>query len=168
MGDVHRGPSQDSLTLGNYDDDDDRPTSASSTSTGDATDNDHDHDGGGEEGEEEEDSTLPLLVDPSSLLGPQSAVPLSATMTRSSYTTNDTGTASRISGLSDFPVPPNQTVVSLDRVQVLKSYFGNDPHAQVPAGQEATETPAAAAAAMRLQQPSLAGPSQPSREPELH
>ena len=150
MGDVHRGHSQDSLTLGTYDlaaaDDDD---TASSTSTGDATDNDHDHDGGrGEEEEaEEENSVLPPLIVSGSLLGPQS-VPHSAVTeaTRSSYTTNDTGTASRISGLSDFPVPPNQTVVSIDRVQALKSYFGSDAHEQVPAGQESP------------------GPSRPSRE----
>lgn len=185
MGDVHRGHSQDSLTLGNYGAD---RASASSASTGDATDNDHDHDGGHNdddnddndndneeeevEEEEEEDSTLPPLRVMSSssqqtrssggLLRPQS-VPHSAAMTeatRSSYMTNDTGTASRISGLSDFPVPPNQTVVSLDRVEVLKSYFANDTQEpSEPAGQDAP-----AAAAMPLEEPSLAGPSQPSRE----
>ncbi|KAH8983763.1 hypothetical protein EDB92DRAFT_1889742 [Lactarius akahatsu] len=186
VGDVHRGRSQDSLTLGNYQAD---RASASSTSTADATDNDDDDNGNDneeevEEAEAEEDpALLPLLVVPSmrgSVLGPQS-VPHSATTTdatRSSYMTNDTG-ASRISGLSDFPVPPNQTVVSLDRVEVLKSYFaGDDAHApnrstsQIddPAGKAA----AVAAAAMRLEQPSLAGPSQSSRErsadgePELH
>lgn len=35
--------------------------------------------------------------------------------TRSSYMTNDTA----LSGLSDFPVPPNETIVSLDRVKDL-------------------------------------------------
>ncbi len=120
VGDVHRGRSQDSLILGNYDAD--RAT-ASSTYTADATDNDDDDDDDGDDGDdndnEEEDSTLPpLLVVPSirgSVLEPQS-VPHSAAMTdatRSSYMTNDTA-ASRISGLSDFPLPPNQTVVSLD------------------------------------------------------
>ncbi|KAI9431937.1 hypothetical protein H4582DRAFT_1214123 [Lactarius indigo] len=188
VGDVHRGRSQDSLTLGNYEA---NRASASSTSTADATDNDDDEDGNGNDNEEEEEaeaerhSTLPpLLVVPSmraSVAEPQSVPHSAATTdaTRSSYMTNDTGTASRISGLSDFPVPPNQTVVSLDRVQVLKSYFaGDDAHApsrrasQIddPAGKAA----AVAAAAMRLEQPSLAGPSQSSRkrsadgEHELH
>ncbi|KAH9061731.1 hypothetical protein EDB83DRAFT_2385459, partial [Lactarius deliciosus] len=138
VGDVHRGRSQDSLTLGNYQAD---RASASSTSTADATDNDDDNDDNGNDNEEvgeaeaEEDPTvLPLLVVPSmrgSVLGPQSVPHSAATTdaTRSSYMTNDTG-ASRISGLSDFPLPPNQTVVSLDRVEVLKSYFaGDDAHA---------------------------------------
>jgi serine/arginine repetitive matrix protein 2 len=43
-------------------------------------------------------------------------------VTRSSYLTDGTG-ASRISGLSDFPAPPSQTVVPSDRVELLKSYF---------------------------------------------
>lgn len=182
------------MILGNYDAD--RAT-ASSTYTADATDNDDDDDDDGDDGDdndnEEEDSTLPpLLVVPSirgSVLEPQS-VPHSAAMTdatRSSYMTNDTA-ASRISGLSDFPLPPNQTVVSLDRVEVLKSYFADDAHALEPEpglvaavsrrasqidGPSGTDGQAAATAT-RLEQPSLAGPSQPSRErsadgePELH
>jgi serine/arginine repetitive matrix protein 2 len=43
-------------------------------------------------------------------------------VTRSSYLTDGTG-ASRISGLSEFPAPPSQTVVPSDRVELLKSYF---------------------------------------------
>lgn len=140
--DVHRGPSEDILPLGNYDDDDDDRASASSTSTADATDNDdddEDHLGGvndeytdDDDEDGEGDSTLPPLLVVSTLRGsalldPQS-VPHSAMTeaTRSSYMTNDTATASCISGLSDFPAPPNQTVVALDRVEVLKSYFGDD------------------------------------------
>ncbi|KAH9053338.1 hypothetical protein EDB87DRAFT_238861 [Lactarius vividus] len=168
-GDVHRGRSQDSLTLGNYEAD---RASASSTSTADATDNDDDDDNGNdnEEVEEEDPTLLPLLVVPSmrgSVLGPQS-VPHSATTTdatRSSYMTNDTGTASRISGLSDFPVPPSQTVVSLDRVKVLKSYFADDDahaprHMASQIDDPAGKAAAVAAAAMRLEQPS----GQSSRE----
>ena len=53
------------------------------------------------------------------------ALPSATTeVTRSSYLTDGTGT-SRISGLSDFPAPPTQTVVSSDRVEILKSYFGD-------------------------------------------
>ncbi|KAI9449668.1 hypothetical protein BJY52DRAFT_1306369 [Lactarius psammicola] len=174
VGDVHRGRSQDSLTLGNYEA---NRTSVSSTYTADATDNDDDDDDGNnteEEEEEEEDSTLPATAR-------RASVPHSAA-TRSSYMTNDTGTASRISGLSDFPIPPNQTVVSLDRVAVLKSYFGDDARDALesepepglaasrrvlrvddPSGPDG-QAAAVAAAAMRLEQSSLAGPSQPSRE----
>jgi hypothetical protein len=45
-------------------------------------------------------------------------------VTRSSYQTDGTG-ATRISGLSEFPAPPSQTVVPSDRVELLKSYFGD-------------------------------------------
>ncbi|KAI9511037.1 hypothetical protein F5148DRAFT_1281206 [Russula earlei] len=65
--------------------------------------------------------------------------------TRSSYLTDGTGT-SRISGLSDFPAPPTQTVVSSDRVEVLNSYF-DDAHsrpvsrAEGPSGTVASPSP---------------------------
>jgi hypothetical protein len=50
-------------------------------------------------------------------------------VTRTSYQTDGTGT-SRISGLSDFPAPPTQTIVSSDRVELLKSYFGGEAHSR--------------------------------------
>ncbi len=88
------------------------------------------------EGKEEEDTTTlpPVLVMSTSLRpttttttttgtnDPQS-VPQSAAVTEvtalSGYMTNDTGTNSLISDLSDFPVPQNQT-------EAFKSYFGGD------------------------------------------
>jgi hypothetical protein len=136
--DVHSASSQSP----NNDDADDR-ASVLSTYTADATDNDDDDDAGGvnddydeytDDEEGEGDSTLPPLLVLSTNRGsggglhhlePPSA-PYSAGTTRSSYMTNDTGTASRISGLSDFPIPPTQTVVSLERVEVLKSHFGDN------------------------------------------
>ncbi|KAI0297774.1 hypothetical protein B0F90DRAFT_1819101 [Multifurca ochricompacta] len=116
MGDIHGGRSQDSLSL------------AISAAAGSSSLSD-----------EEERSTLPPLRispfrssvtssgggdgDGLGLLPP--ALPSARTdMTRSSYMTNETATTSRISGLSDFPIPPNQTIVSSDRVELLKSYFG--------------------------------------------
>ena len=180
---MHRGPSQDSLTPANYDDD---RASASSTYTADATDNDDDDDVGGvdddysDDEDGEGDSTLPPLLvlsthRGSGLLDPQS-VPQSAMteMTRSSYMTNDTATVSCISGLSDFPVPPTQTIVSPDRVEVLKSYFGDDANPPMVVSRRVSgidgpeefddRTPPAV---MRLEEPPLAGPSQASRELEL-
>lgn len=187
--DVQRGPSQNSLTPANYDDD---RSSVSSTYTADATDNDDDDDIGGvnddysDDEDGEGDSTLPPLLVVSThrgsgLLDPQS-VPQSAMTerTRSSYMTNDTATASCISGLSDFPAPPTQTVVSPDQVEVLKSYFGDDAHPPAAAAVAAVSrrvsgidgpegiddhTPPAV---MRVgDPPTAAGPSQASREPEL-
>src|SRR6266404_9456448 len=124
-GDVHRGRSQDALVL------DAGRTNSTSICSVTATHNDTDEDDEDEddskdddddeeEEQEEEDTTttLPqLLVISTSLRpnDPQQSVPQSAAITeattrsRSSYMTNDTGTNSRISGLSDFPVPPNQT-----------------------------------------------------------
>ena len=104
------------------DDDDD---GASSTYSANGTDNDeqqqrqqrdgeHDSSAGGEG-----DSTLSPLLDVPRLLLDSNIIntPHSAKTegTRSSYMTNE----SAISGLSDFPVPPNETVVSLDRVKDL-------------------------------------------------
>lgn len=91
--DIHRGRSLDSV----------RPSIAAVTTAGDG-----------------EQSTLPPLVVVSNYQSGSSgrlpsALPSSTTeVTRSSYTTNDTGT-SRISGLSDFPVPPTQTSAPSDR-----------------------------------------------------
>jgi hypothetical protein len=93
----------------------------------------------------------------SSLLA--AALPSAATeVTRSSYLTDGTGT-SCISGLSDFPSPPTQTVVSSDRVEMLKSYFGDAssrPVSQVDGG---SPEPSAAS---RAQPPVVEGPG-PSR-----
>ena len=189
MGEVQRGHSRDSFTLGNYNA---NRATAFSMSTGGATNNDHDHDGGhnndndnnGNDNDNDEvmdvDSAIPPLLTAAAsssstrgsglLLGPQS-VPHSAAITdatRSSYMTNNTSTASRISGLSDFPVPPNQTVVSLDRVEVLKSYFG---------GSDGDGAQAQAQAQPQVSASPEAGPSQPllprersadGHEPELH
>ena len=142
--DVHSAPSQSPNN-----DDHDRASVVSSTYTADATDNDDDDAGGVNDDEEytddeegEGDSTLPPLLVLSTHRGsgghlePPSAPYSAATATtRSSYMTNDTATASCISGLSDFPVPPTQTIVSLDRVEVLQSHFGdNDDDGGVPAG----------------------------------
>jgi hypothetical protein len=115
--DVHGGPanhSEDSLPLATYNatysDDDD----VSSTYSADAVDNDDEHEHLLDDDEGEGASTLPSLLDVPRLLD---AAPHSAKTegTRSSFMTSDT----TISGLSDFPVPPNQTVVSLDRVKDL-------------------------------------------------
>jgi serine/arginine repetitive matrix protein 2 len=76
---------------------------------------------------------LPLLMASSTGMSPrrrssrssllQAGLPSATTeVTRSSYLTDGTG-ASRISGLSEFPAPPSQTVVPSDRVEHLKSYF---------------------------------------------
>jgi hypothetical protein len=122
--DVQRGPnhSQDSLPLATYSDDEheheDDASDVSSTYSADATDNDeHEHEHQHLQDDEEEGeggSTLPSLLDVPRFLD---AAPHSAKTegTRSSFMTSDT----TISGLSDFPVPPNQTVVSLDRVKDL-------------------------------------------------
>ncbi|KAI0247995.1 hypothetical protein BJV78DRAFT_1156825 [Lactifluus subvellereus] len=117
--------------------------------------------------EYDEDLThLPLLVVPtyhhSASHHPSSLPSATTEVTRSSYTTNttnDTGT-SRISGLSDFPVPPTHTAVSSDRSSMLKSYFG-DAHSR-----PVSQTDAPRTAASRSRHSSLAGPSQLS--PERH
>ncbi|KAF8268111.1 hypothetical protein EI94DRAFT_1800872 [Lactarius quietus] len=162
----------------------------SSTYTGDATDNDdHDEDGDDVDDDDDEgegDSTLPPLLVVSTMRSsgsghldisqPQS-VPQSAMTeaTRSSYMTNDTATASCISGLSDFPVPPSQTIVSLERVEALKSYFADD---QLPPALSRRisvgDVPRIVTdGQVTAEQPPVAGPSHPSRkrstddEPEL-
>jgi serine/arginine repetitive matrix protein 2 len=105
-----------------------------------------------------EHSTLPPLLVISnyqsggtSLL--PSALPSSTTeVTRSSYTTNDTGT-SRISGLSDFPVPPTQTSVPSDR----------EVHSRPVPRKDSSPS-----AASSLPRPSLEDPSQLiAREPRV-
>ena len=133
-GDIHRGRSQDSLPPP-------VPTAAV---------------------EDEEDLTLlPLIVVPTynRATSHLSTLPSATTeVTRSSYTTNttnttnDTGT-SRISGLSDFPVPPTHTVVSSE---ILKSYLGDANSRSVPQADGPRTS----------QQSPLAGPSQLS--PESH
>jgi hypothetical protein len=92
-------------------------------------------------------------------------------VTRSSYQTDGTGT-SRISGLSDFPAPPTQTVVSSDRVELLKSYFGGDarsrPVSQSDDPPRAEPAPVSSSlsssSSSRLQRPALGGPSRVSHE----
>jgi len=92
-------------------------------------------------------------------------------VTRSSYQTDGTGT-SRISGLSDFPAPPTQTVVSSDRVELLKSYFGADaqsrPVSQTGDASKAEPAPVSSSLSSspssRLQRPALGGPSRVSHE----
>lgn len=114
----------------------------------------------------------------SSLL--QAGLPSATTeVTRSSYLTDGTG-ASRISGLSEFPAPPSQTVVPSDRVELLKSYFddgsGSDASGNVhsrPASSQ-IDRPGKASGAeglVRSRRPSSVGPSrlpesreQPARE----
>ncbi len=119
MGDVHGGVSQESLSLS-------RSQSQSQLQVNATANNDSSA------------SLLeprpPLLLASSSVMSlphsrssrgsPLPAALHSATteVTRSSYLTDGTG-ASRISGLSEFPVPPSQTVVPSDRVEVLKSFF---------------------------------------------
>lgn len=104
MGDVHGGYSQESLQ---------------SSGAGD-----------------EEHPRLPPLLTASPLhqgsrtsLLPAAIHSATTEVTRSSYQTDGTGT-SRISGLSDFPAPPTQTIVSSDRVELLKSYFGAEAHSR--------------------------------------
>lgn len=95
-------------------------------------------------------------------------------VTRSSYQTDGTGT-SRISGLSDFPAPPTQTVVSSDRVEFLKSYFSADAHSRPVSqtggsskGEEPAPAPASSSlsssSSSRHQRPASAGPSRVSHE----
>jgi hypothetical protein len=88
-------------------------------------------------------------------------------VTRSSYLTDGTG-ASRISGLSEFPAPPSQTVVPSDRVEVLKSFLddgsGSDAssNAQSRPVSSQIDRPArasAAAGSVRSRLPSSVGPS---------
>lgn len=92
-------------------------------------------------------------------------------VTRSSYQTDGTG-ASRISGLSDFPVPPSQTVVPSDRVEILKSYFddgsGSDGSGNVRSRPVSSQIdrPSRTSGAGRSQRPSLAGPRQLSESRE--
>ena len=95
-------------------------------------------------------------------------------VTRSSYLTDGTG-ASRISGLSEFPVPPSQMVVPSDRVEFLKSYFdegsGSDAsgnlHSRPVSSQ--IDRPAKASGAegsVRSRRPSSVGPSRLSESRE--
>ncbi|KAH9959954.1 hypothetical protein BC827DRAFT_1268453 [Russula dissimulans] len=80
--------------------------------------------------DEERSTPSPMLIPSPIPQGSRSSLFLAALpsatteVTRSSYLTDGTGT-SRMSGLSDFPAPPTQTVVSSDRVEILKSYFGD-------------------------------------------
>ncbi|KAI0266212.1 hypothetical protein BC834DRAFT_875928 [Gloeopeniophorella convolvens] len=67
-------------------------------------------------------SAPPRTASNSLLLQPPPSATTDAALTRSSYMTNETGT-SRMSGLSDFPAPPSQVVVSPGRVEMLQSYF---------------------------------------------
>ncbi|KAI0063839.1 hypothetical protein BV25DRAFT_1899064 [Artomyces pyxidatus] len=83
-----------------------------------------------------EDSTItvrPRVISTTSLSAPRSAY---TELTRSSYITNGTDT-SRMSGLSEFPAPPQQFVVSADRASIFHSYFGDTQRSQ-------TEDPPAA------------------------
>lgn len=95
-------------------------------------------------------------------------------VTRSSYLTDGTGT-SRISGLSEFPVPPSQTVVPSDRVELLKSYFddgsGSDAsgsaHSRPVSSQMGRPAKASGAAgSVRSRRPSSVGPSRLSESRE--
>jgi hypothetical protein len=83
-------------------------------------------------------------------------------VTRSSYLTDGTG-ATRISGLSEFPAPPSQTVVPSDRVELLKSYFddGSGSDASRPVSSQ-IDRPAKASGSegsVRSRRPSSVGPS---------
>lgn len=109
----------------------------------------------------------------SSLL--QAGLPSATTeVTRSSYLTDGTG-ASRISGLSEFPAPPSQTVVPSDRVELLKSYFddgsGSDASGNVHSRPVSSQIdrPAKASRAegpVRSRRPSPIGPSRLSESRE--
>jgi hypothetical protein len=74
-----------------------------------------------------------------------------------------------MSGLSDFPVPPSQTVVPSEHVEILKSYFddgsGSDCGGNVQSRPVSSliDHPAGAA---RSQRPSLVGPSRLSQSRE--
>lgn len=152
IGDVHKGYSQESLQSG---------------SAGD-----------------EEHPRLPPLLTASSLhqgsrtsLLPPAIHSAATEVTRSSYQTDGshgTGT-SRISGLSEFPAPPTQTIVSSDRVELLKSYFGGEARSRpvsqpigssrlVPA--PAPASPVSSSPSSRLQQgePSRLSPERPRGE----
>ena len=145
MGDVHRGYSRESLQSGGADD--------------------------------EEHPRFPPLLTASPLHGSRTSLPAaihSATteVTRSSYQTDGTGT-SRISGLSDFPAPPTQTIVSSDRVELLKSYFGGEAHSrpisQTIGSSRSAPAPAPASSvssspSSRLQRPAFEEPSRLSQE----
>jgi hypothetical protein len=164
MGDVHGGFSQESLSL---------PRSQSQLHL-DATPNN--------------DSSSSLFERPSLLMAssifiprqsgssrgslPPAGLPSATTeVTRSSYLTDGTG-ASRISGLSEFPVPPSQTVVPSDRVGILKSYFddgsGSDGSGNIQSRPVSSliDRPAGASGAARSQRPSLVGPSRLSESRE--
>lgn len=163
MGDVHGGFSQESLSVSRS-----RSRSQSLLQV-DATANN--------------DSSSSLLEPRSHLMAPHrsrssrsSLIPAglpSATteVTRSSYLTDGTG-ASRISGLSDFPAPPSQTVVPSDRVEMLKSFLddgsGSDgsgnAHSRPVSSQ--IDRPSRASGAARSQRPSLVGPSRLSQSRE--
>ena len=95
-------------------------------------------------------------------------------VTRSSYLTDGTG-ASRISGLSEFPAPPSQTVVPSDRVELLKSYFddgsGSDASGNLNSRPVSSQIdrPAKASGAegsVRSLRPSSVGPSRLSQSRE--
>jgi len=91
-------------------------------------------------------------------------------VTRTSYQTDGTGT-SRISGLSDFPAPPNQTIVSSDRVELLKSYFGGEVHSRPvsqtmssPRSAPAPASSVSSSSSSRLQRPAFGESSRLSYE----
>lgn len=92
-------------------------------------------------------------------------------VTRSSYLTDGTG-ASRISGLSEFPAPPSQTVVPSDRVELLKSYFedgsGSEASGNVHSRPVSSQIdrPAKALGSVRSRRPSAVGPSRLSESRE--
>ena len=124
----------------------------------------------------------PLLMASSTRLSPRrrssrssllpAGLPSATTeVTRSSYLTDGTGT-SRISGLSEFPVPPSQTVVPSDRVELLKSYFddgsGSDASGSAHSRPVSSQMgrPAKAAGSVRSRRPSSVGPSRLSESRE--
>lgn len=145
IGDVHRGCSQESLQSAGADD--------------------------------EGHPLLPPLLTASPLhqgsrtsLLPAAIHSATTEVTRTSYQTDGTGT-SRISGLSDFPTPPTQTIVSSDRVELLKSYFGGEAHSrpvsQTMSSPRSAPVPASSvssSSSSRLQRPAFGESSRLSHE----
>ena len=118
-------------------------------------------------------STSPRSRSNTSSLIPAGLPSATTEVTRSSYLTDGTG-ASRISGLSEFPVPPSQMVVPSDRVEFLKSYFdeGSGSDASVnahsrPASSQIDRAKASGAeGSVRSRRPSSVDPSRVSESRE--
>ena len=169
-GDVHGGLSQESLSIS-------RSQSQSQLQVGATTNNNS--------SASLLEPPLPLLAASSTGMSPRrrssrssllpAGLPSATTeVTRSSYLTDGTG-ASRISGLSDFPAPPSQTVVPSDRVELLKSYFddgsGSDASGNVnsrPASSQIDRSAKASGAegSVRSRRRSSVGPSRLSESRE--